>query len=1553
MAVPLLDKSSYSLVRTNPKLTGNVKLITNGHDLYLESFSANNQLSSSLFKSFKIDGTSTYDKDVFRFFNNGTFPRELAYEVFQEFRDTSVLSSYGGQYEMFYSYGTRSVSSESYTEDLGILAPIWLNEDIPNYFVVFRLDNPSAVNNYNASSPNNGETFAQTSEKFTEFVLQNCTAIKTFDLRQTSKLGSYLRRYRLQDSFPKAPLTVSWRQDEPITWNGISYTNGGFTSSGSFSYDDLIVKDATILQNEYYITQGFQRNGVLLANLINLEFLFSDTDADDYSMNRYFGLYVNEIEEGSFKISGTGFYEGTEKSQLPKITSITEVSQYLNEPLNITNERGVLIYLDPSSVNTVTGLPTPKRVNEVESIFYVKDKNDQFHTIKKGSVWGNNQIRLFDKKIDISLLAGYDEPDTFATAEVISRLGKATAYLKVINEIPIGASITFFDGFTQIGQVSANTSLTSGPGTSFESFFNPTGTPAEIASAISKAITFGINPDLRFFDSGINDSTVYLQSRFGGSRFNRLRFSVSWSEYPELEDSLVTYPITSISSPSSYFVGGNDSKNALLKVSLGDQDRFAKGNYIKTKAGYTLISDWVPYLDQPIFSGSGFQTGYTGVNDYVIITLDDNQIEVSRSSQVALYSDFSPKFGRFSFFPIRDFDFDFYNDSYSMLGELEYEIDHYNQGSPASTGVTGVTGSGIDYFGVSDWPDIRSFYDDGGFSNLIGLLKGADPDIDTEIDITSEYQRLEENFLKEQAVASRVVPYINKWCWYTDGTDVRNNPYRLDLNLAFGINNFAPSQWNTGRSPVGFSHEWYYLCEFPSYFTNDAIKSSWSYFDQAPIDSDGIVKGTFQRVDKNFFDEYFIADRFISGNTINLIDRQLRYGRFSGGDKLNFAESFLRGVRIIAKKKSSGDEKQNFNANKLSYIKDGSFNDYRFSVMLVPNEPGKPKTQIKFIKNEKWKTIVMLIFISFENACLNPGTKSIDRTSLYSLNSSIQTLTDCSPLGYTLYENSLMQGAISFTSSTYTPSVGQYLIQGVADSLGNPPRFIRDITIGASGQFNPIEFTIDGDLYRIEGISKIISDTQFYASTILKNGSPISIPSPIPSAGKLKTATYTIVGGGFNGYLNTLNNIGFANIINDVNLGNPDIVYETIDKNGNQVLASDGSLAQTFSIQLRPQDDILKSVYVGILPDQNKPTIFNLTDIIGYDLSLLEKPNVTPIARHSGWFKPLAKDIIFFRDPYANVDFDSSYYTGNTGVTGFTGITGNTGTTSTGNPIPDDVYKWKVFNLCRYANAQFDSQHEFFGILKNYFYHKVNQDDPSTVLELSSDGAFLSLYPLINEVGIDYKDYYIFSSNWEPGYFIKSIDKSKIQSVIGTASMLEKKSFFGSKYLKVPQQITLETFVPSEFFQDAIKDPSLVDGTFMYNETVPYVQFYMFIQKRLTQYLFDYIKPQFEKYVNVKYGFGDITTLDDDVNNYIALNILSLYKIGNIDFYVRSSRDKTGSNYLTAELTNSEKTSSGLRIDQNVSTKTLNTNPFDLSLIYNKRTGFSESFGFSVTIVKK
>ena len=53
MSKPILQKTSFGILRTNPKLTSNVKLISDSNDtLYLESFSANSELSKSKYKGF-------------------------------------------------------------------------------------------------------------------------------------------------------------------------------------------------------------------------------------------------------------------------------------------------------------------------------------------------------------------------------------------------------------------------------------------------------------------------------------------------------------------------------------------------------------------------------------------------------------------------------------------------------------------------------------------------------------------------------------------------------------------------------------------------------------------------------------------------------------------------------------------------------------------------------------------------------------------------------------------------------------------------------------------------------------------------------------------------------------------------------------------------------------------------------------------------------------------------------------------------------------------------------------------------------------------------------------------------------------------------------------------------------------------------------------------------------------------------------------------------------------------------------------------------------------
>ena len=1523
----LLNNVSYGLVRTNPKLSCNVKLLSNDNDLFLESFNANTQLSDKKFKSFKISGDSTYNNDIYKFFDFGRFPKELAYSVFQKNNDTSVLSSYDNQYDMFYSAGTEALKSKSYTEELSMLAPIWLKKEIPNYFVIFRLDNPNSINKTNRYNSN---IITENSTDFNKNILEKCTLIKTFDLTRKSKLGNYLRNYYEQKDFPKAPINTTWDRNEPILWNGISYKSGGFTSNSKYSYEDLISKDSTIINNEFFFTKGFQNTGVIVANLINLQFLFTD-DVDDFSMNRYFGFYVNDINEGNFNFSEYDFYKNKNLQQEPLIKTTK-----LDESLELKNDDGVLLYTN--NIDSVTGEFTSSRLNELESIFYIKDKNNNFYNIKKGSTWNSNEIRLANKKIKVKPFISFEESKASAQAKILKGKRRSVFSIKINGNIPDGLKITLYNDNEQLGIISANSNIATQIGKAKNTFFNTQGNNKENAISLSQSINMGISENNKFFTSYYHNDTVYIVSKISGSRSNQLKVEINLDEYPETK--IETYPAVNPDNIINNFIGGTSKPDSSLILEKGDEIKFT-GKFIKTASGYTQIINYLPYLEEPIINNDNI-IGFRNIDKYIIANTENNGILLSSIGKISVYEKFKPSFGRFSFFPLKDFDFDFFDESYSKKGELVAEEKYYQD--------------------IQN-PDIKEFYEDSTFGNLISILKEADPDKSTDSLIKNEYERLQENYLKSQAVSSRIIPYINKWSYYKEGKDVRNNPYRLNLSEAFTINNFAPSQYEFKRSTFNFSHEWYYLSTVPEYFTEDDIKKSWSYFSYKPIDSkfinDEYIPGTFQTIENNLFDFFFITDSLINSNNEKiLIDKQIKYSEFSGGSSISFAETFLRGVKVTVKPKKNISDNINFNTKNISYTKNSKFNNYKFSVLLVPNLENKPNREIKIINNEKWKTIVILLSVNLGDV------DKLDRTSLYSL---INSYKDGD---FTKFDNKKIQGAINFKNiKQWSQDASKKIVRGQLDINRIRTKFLTDIKIGSSGQFNDIIINIKDnndniiETYAIIGISKVLSDTEFICNKVLKNviidpsdntitsGTEMSILDlelNSPTTLQMKRADYIILGGGFNQFKELLDSLSFAAIAKDVNQGNPEIVYETVDKNGNPILDKDDNFAQTFVLNLKAQDDIIKSVYLGISPDPNKPTKFNLIDIVGYDLTILKTPRVTPITRHSGFYEPLTKDLLFFEDPYID-----EVNTENIKLLEFT----ERGVNSRLTPIISnkiDSYKLNVFELMRHKNTQFNSKlSNKFGQIKNLFYHKVNPENQSSVLELSDTSGFISLYPLINEVGIEKKDFYIFKSNWENNYFTKHIDKKETKKIKGINSTKEKKSFLASKYIKTPETVIIEKFNGVEFSEEDLAEEGLTGNNVLYEEDGVNINLYILLKNAIIDKLFIDIKKSFNKYIDP--GFEKMG--DDEFNNividYISKNILDEYQVKNINFFSRAYRTNEGTDYTTLQLSDQEKFNIGLNLNTNITTKSLNFNDFDLKLIYNKRTGFSEKIGLSIKLNKK
>lgn len=1551
----LLYDTSFGVVRTNPKLTTNVKLVYNGKDIYLESFDANSQLSNSAYKGYKLSGKSTYDCDIYRFYHSGlSTPTEIAYDVFEEFDETTVMSSFGNQYEMMYNMGTRSISSELYEEDFGLMFPLWINRNnVPEYFVIFRIDGPTFTD-YNdvTNFTNDRNTFNK--------ILENATLIKTFDLTENSVLGSYIRRYVNQEDFPKAPIYATSNENDPWEWCGISFDKGGFSKGSSFVYEDLIVKDASLIENEYYITQGFERNRIICANLINIEFLFSDDSVEDYTINRYFGFYVNKLDEGQFDIDGNGMFKCVDFKQKPRFNKEAgSITKNLEHKIFVENPNGVLLSIDVEDSNSIredNKFISSEEVNSRNSLFYIQDKHGNFRSIKKSDKnvqeWPENHIRLKETKVDISDFTGFKKPDTFAKCALINHPGCATSCIEILDEISDCFSIEFNDSsyigydweethgknthslifedkvvdesvlstdenvkythtYNKIfgrkagdkytvhknvdGVITDITLHEFSEGSSYYQYFCLSGSPESVAKAIANAINVGIDEDHRFFKATAVKNKVFVVAKFAGERMNALRMRIDGDCF-----SSIKLHYNENGSNIAKFIGGTSEPNSMLRIDKNDHLRFKEGMYVKTRNGYAKIIGYLPYTEKPLYDENGNVIEYKDIDQYETVFLDGGYIEMTNNRVIPLYTDFKNSIGRFSFFPIKDFDFDIYSKEYTACYDLLEEIKFYTTDYPGNNR-------------IDTNPDIIKFYETG-FSLIKNLnLENMDG---------NEYDRLEEKYIKELATVSKVVPYINKWSYSKNGKNVRDTAYRLNFNLAFGQYNFSPSIYYDERNQESFSHEWYYILGVPSYYKDsnndyESYEHLHHYINYIYDENEDIVKNLENTSDNNFI-KYFISDSVTNNENETIVfTPNIKYSEFDSGDSQNFASTFFRGVKVIIKELTEKIEYNDIavNLNNILYTPSSKYNTYKFSCVLAKRD----ETCVYIIKNEKWKTITIVCSLQYDTPATS-AVKNLDRTTLYAISSEYhEYMSESSGNGlYVTDEYKYVDKEITDKIVYINCFDGGYaVVKG--NELGS------NISTSSNGLYNDIEFfytSIEGQSpkkYKIQFNENARIEVDDYNNTSYLHGFNIldENDNKIVKEFEYMSSNITLINGYKNYYKNRFSSVGFKNIYDNINsLNNYDVKYVSVDEYGNISNETD------FVLELVCQNDILKSKYITTIVDDKSPSNRNVNDIIGYSLSI-DDVSIIPMSRHNGYYEPMFRNIINFADIFIK----HKYHTDK-----------------------------NVIELCRYKNTEFNVKNEDFALIKNMFYHKTNEENSGGILEFSNDSAFNSVYPLINECGTSFKDMYTFSSSWDFGYFVKNLDRENIEFKSGTKSMVEKKSFFGSKCMKLPKDILIETFVPYIEFDmryTEYQNYNNIVGDYMHTEDNNKVELYVFMKKRLEKYLYDELYEYFNKYIKPEHSYNNINTIEDDVYSYIENNILKLYKRSDIYFFTKDTREDIENVYDTTMLTNEMKVLSGLELNNNAKIKDINDNSFDFMLSFNKRTGYSNYFGLSVRFTKK
>jgi hypothetical protein len=694
--------SSFGIIRTNPKLSGNFRITVNSNNgVWFNSMDVNTTLSDNRFKKFNITGENSYALDLYNFFDQGQTNPDLVFQVGKFTNgEAEASTNFYGQYDFFYSSGASVLVDKNYDENFSYFAPLWIKNEIPDFFVIFKVPNPlsypyskncttieksksyKVVQDYDSTEDfviaygkNNsaedilytdGQSFTGKNNEssytvisgsgkvvslneleylsdvedidttFKEKILKNCLAVKTFDLRENTKIGKYIRSIFNNKSFSKSPVEISWGTNSYSYFDGVSYRDGVFTRKGEYLSDYLASSESDpMIDMEDYITSGFYRNGIICPNLLNLEFIFDDEESDLYTINRYMGFYVSRNDIASLKMNGDFYYQYKDISgneNYPKPSHNNVGYYYNNTPYFVSSTGGVRVFYEGAS----GFLPGSDNVNlyDPNKLFYVTDKNENFYSLKRSEEYtspgGNSpefcygpydysleqfgttgstgatsgSLVLSNTKTNLLNFTGSDVKLATIPGYLAEEAGKSYIDIEFLKDYDLNKEITFkifwpngsfTDGIRKYDLVKSGdfSSVLVWIGGSYYSsgnshYFNAsTGTIYEIASSFASVIK---EVDSSTWDSGTDSNVSIIRVKNSGEYANS---SYSISVFDDYENFIIVYKGT----------WSNTSTYSQSDIVIYENNYYVANTSVPSGNNPETSSYWDPYYT---FSDSGY-----------------------------------------------------------------------------------------------------------------------------------------------------------------------------------------------------------------------------------------------------------------------------------------------------------------------------------------------------------------------------------------------------------------------------------------------------------------------------------------------------------------------------------------------------------------------------------------------------------------------------------------------------------------------------------------------------------------------------------------------------------------------------------------------------------------------------------------------------------------------------------------------------------------------------------------------------------------------------------
>lgn len=1459
------DNRSFALLRTNPKLTTNVKLMVDSNgEIFLSSFRASKELSKIKYQKYPLSEWESYSDDIAAFYSGLSSTEK--YSVLKVTSDTSVFSDYKFQYEDQYQYGAIHNITKVYDEQYKIFAPIWLEKKIPTNFVVYRIEDANYSSQY-------AENVQGQNDRIKE-LLKNATIVKTFDLSKSSKIGKYLNNHVNNKLFPESAITFNFSEGSQSTFNGIDLINGGFTTKAEQLDKYYTQVDYPEIFNNETITHGFERNEIAIANIINLEFLFDDEMADDYNIYRYFGIYVDALDEGYFTSEG-----------------MTPAGA-----INVNADSYNTIYnVDSVGISHIDMFPHVSDF-DIPQIRWVKDKDGSFYNLKGAINTPYNRLIISPNKNAADKFIGFAKNGKSVVA--LNNTPNNRGFIKLtVVDVPSANDRIFIGDKTEIEiseynlgdyVIIADSSIL--PGRANGNKFSNQGSLQQIAIAISTAIR---NGEIVTYKTYVDGTSVIIEDYASGNRrrqnalgiYNANTSNFIDIDNGELNDIGLVDAIVPISTSTLFsewtiytMTGGSENGQCIL-VDRKEIGNVSVGEWVKVKDSNTFIQ--IIEIEKDPFNTDLYR---------VVLSLPT---KVSNDNTFEVYERYVTSHGRFSAYDFKDFDFDFYSTRNSAIGDLVYD----------------------EYDGV----DMFTFYD-----GLGGVLESERiEEVAPQSTINNEYDRLNENELKETATLSRIIPTICKF-ELKDSSNARNLPYILNANEAFGEDNLSPNIEISAKRKVEYMNmEHFHINKIPSSHYG-AGKELNNYMDFAW--DGGITINKLTDTSFDYFERHFNWNGYYDPIAVAWVDNKVKrlWSKFDAGNNERNSSAVFRGLRYSYLKR-----KENLKDIPTEFINDSTVSDYKFGVVFNYNKTIDSEgntilgneVKVYSVKNDKFKFICVFVELNM----VNNDVEFLDRYLLYTLN-------DITLGGLILDTN--IPFLIDFSNSISNPSdnSAEWVLNASEFAvLDGTARFSEYITENNVGEYSWITFDAGGDTYGAKVIG-VVND-----ESVLIDGWPwlwdnatntvdISETRLNPSQFSLIpiNSTFTYVNGGVNGFgakLDEINAYNFANRFNQYG----SIEYITIANNGSVTL-------NDYVLSIESGTDIIKPSLIRSETDPDRPKAYKLSSSgIGSVITAREDGGyVTLLRRMNGAYNPLFNPVVTFYDVH----------------------TENKIVPQTPYPTRDKL----IYGAFNEMPITFDSHRyvdESYGYINNYFFHKVNAEDSKNILKLSQTSDKPPLYPKIGEVGIDKKQINVFKSKYAADYFTKALTGISSELVNGTLSPVEKKVFMSSTIMKVKNtyDITRYTNVEEVSIEslDKIRLNKLNTESIHWYESDEQVIIDVYLGEAiLAELIEDGISSKFRNYVKPENSYGDKTTLEDDLAIYVDSNISPRFIIDNITIYGIEEKNIETDFYSTKYV--SELTDGGFKPLTNYNIQSYQNEGLNFRLIYNKRRGYSYNFKLHVKI---